>query len=449
MADGIESIRNPIGRGALGAWVGFSAATMVAGAVIGFLDKEDSAFRTAGYIAGGSAIAGAIIGAAVPPSATPSTRATTRTQASKSKDEWTDWRDFIVVRKVKESAEITSFYLKPKDGQSMPPFKPGQFLTIRLDIPGQPRPVIRTYSLSDYVSQVDHYRLSIKREPSPKGLDVPPGLSSNFMHDHIEEGAVIPAKPPSGKFVLDVPQSRPAVLISNGVGITPMISMAKAVGQLNPDRHLWFLHGARNGEFHAFREEMAGVADSSANLHLYYRYSRPRPEDEGLHHSTGYVDAEMLEQVIIPEMKSLHHDSADADYFLCGSPAFMDSLREGLKALGVPESQVFFESFSKPKAAPKPENIATDSNGASAEVTFARSGKTAVWHPGDGTLLEFAEEQGLSPDYSCRQGICLTCMCAIAEGEVNYDEDPTGTPDEGTVLICISKPKTPNVVLDV
>jgi len=445
MADGIESIRNPIGRGALGAWVGFSAATMVAGVAVGFSEnREDSAFRTVGYIAGISAVAGAIIGAATPPPASPSARKNT----TKAGNEWTDWRDFVVARKVKESAEITSFYLKPKDGQSIPPFKPGQFLTIRLDIPNQPRPVIRTYSLSDYHNPVEHYRLSIKRELAPKDADVPPGLASNFIHDHIEEGAVIPAKPPSGKFVLDVAQTRPAVLISNGVGITPMISMAKAVERLNPERHIWFLHGARNSDFHAFQEEMADVAQSFSNLHLYYRYSRPRPEDEGTYHSTGYVDADMLEQMIIPEIKSLHHDSADADYFLCGSPAFMDSLREGLSALGVPESQVFFESFSKPKAAAKTAKAPAEGNGASAEVTFTRSGKTAVWHPEDGTLLEFAEEQGLNPDYSCRQGICLTCACAIAEGEVEYDEDPSGTPDEGSVLICISKPKTPNVILD-
>ncbi|MGB3495686.1 MAG: 2Fe-2S iron-sulfur cluster-binding protein [Elainellaceae cyanobacterium] len=448
MADGIESIRNPVGRGALGAWVGFSAATVVAGAAIGFLDKEDSAFQTAGYIAGGSAIAGAIIGAATPPAAKSSTTKSARAKTVTSKDGWTDWRDFVVVRKVKESAEITSFYLKPKDGQAIPSFKPGQFLTIRLDIPDQPRPVIRTYSLSNYVDPVDHYRLSIKRELSPKGLDVPPGLSSNFMHDQIEEGSVIPAKPPSGKFVLDLSQARPAVLISNGVGITPMISMAKAVARLNPSRHIWFLHGSRNGDFHALRDDMAGVSDSFSNLHLYYRYSRPQPEDEGAYHSTGYVDAEMLEQVIIPEIQSCY-GSADADYFLCGSPPFMDSLREGLAALGVPKSQVFFESFSKPKAAPKAEKVAADKNGSSAEVTFARSGKTAVWHPGDGTLLEFAEAQGLSPDYSCRQGVCLTCMCAIENGEVDYDEDPDGTPDDGSVLICVSKPKTPTVVLDV
>lgn len=444
MADSIEQIHHPIGRGALGAWAGFVTAIMVTGAVIGFAKKEDSAFRTAAYIAAGSAVVGAIAGSVTKPSAKSSA---SRPQVSQESDRWTDWRDFVVVRKVQESAEITSFYLKPKDGGAIPQFKPGQFLTIRLDIPGQPRPVIRTYSLSDYLDPVAHYRLSIKREPAPKDLDVPPGVASNFMHDHVQEGTIIPAKPPSGKFVLEVPQSRPAVLISNGVGITPMISMAKAVARLNPNRHIWFLHGARSGDFHALRDEMVAIANLFPNLHLYYRYSRPRPEDEGQYHSVGYVDAEMLQQVVIPEIQSLHA-SADADYFLCGSPSFMDSLREGLKSLGVPETQVFFESFSKPKVA-KSEAPVAEINGASREVTFSRSGKTATWHPGDGTLLEFAENQGLNPDYSCRQGICLTCMCRIEEGEVEYEQPPVGTPDEGSVLICVSRPKTSKVVLEI
>jgi hypothetical protein len=442
---GVEQIRNPIGRSMLGAWVGFSTTVMISGAAIGFLNKDDNAFRTAGYISAGSAAVGAIAGALAKPSESTSV---SHSKSTQSEQDWTDWRNFVVVRKVRESAEITSFYLKPQDGKPIPQFKPGQFLTLRLDIPGQPRPVIRTYSLSDYVEPVDHYRLSIKREPAPRGLDVPPGIASNFMHDQVQEGTVIPAKPPSGKFVLDVPQSRPVVLISNGVGITPMISMAKALARLNPRRHVWFVHGARNGEFHALREEMAAVAQSFPNLHIYYRYSRPRPEDEGTYHSTGYADAEMLEQVIVPEIGATH-ESTDAEYFLCGSPPFMDSLRQGLSALGVPESQVFFESFSKPKPTARAETTPAATNEPTAEVTFSCSGKTATWHPGDGTLLEFAEAQGLSPDYSCRQGICLTCMCRLEEGEVEDTEPPTGTPDEGSVLICISRPKTSRVVLDV
>lgn len=447
MAANIENLRNPIFRSALGAWVGFTAATMVSGAAIGFLNQDVSTFRTARRISYASAIVGAI--AAFSQSETHSTKSNkpTSTPASDASDSaWRDWRNFIVDRKVSESAEITSFYLKPQDGGSLPSFKPGQFLTIQLNIPNQARPTIRTYSLSDFGDPVTHYRLSIKRELAPKDLEVPPGLASNFMHDQVHEGDVIPCKPPSGKFVLNVTEPRPIVLISNGVGITPMISMAKAVARLNPQRHVWFLHGARNGEFHAFRDEMEAIATSTPNLQIHYCYSRPRPEDEGLYHKAGYVDAALLEQTVRPGLQA-RYGTPDAEYFLCGSPVFMDALKSGLDRLGVPKSQIFFESFSKPKA----KAALTPAGGAAvaeAEVTFARSGKTVQWHPQDGTLLELAEAQALNPDYSCRQGICLTCMCNLTEGEVNYEEPPTATPDEGAVLICIATPKTPQVSLD-
>ncbi|MGF1535220.1 MAG: 2Fe-2S iron-sulfur cluster-binding protein [Elainellaceae cyanobacterium] len=434
MFEGIDKIRNPLARAALSAGISFAAATMFGGAFIGFQQKEDDAYKQFGHGAVAIAVVGGIVGLLTKPKVS-STKA--------AKDKWTGWRDFVVARKVPESAEITSFYLKPKDGGPLPSFKPGQFLTIQLDIPGQSRPVIRTYSLSDFVKPTDYYRLSIKRERSPKDLDVPPGVASTFMHDQVKEGSVIPAKPPSGRFVLDPTQSRPVVLISNGVGITPMIAMAKAVSRLNPQRHVWFLHGARNGEFHAFDKEINAI--EHPNLHVYYRYSRPRPEDDGKYHSQGYVDTDMLTDIVIPEIKQ-HHASGDAEYYLCGSPSFMDSLRSGLDNIGVPKAQVFFESFAKP---PKAGKAAAKANtAASAEVTFARSSKTATWTPQDGTLLEFAEAQGLDPDYSCRQGVCLTCMCGLESGEVAYDEAPTGTPEDGAVLICVSKPKTAQVTLD-
>jgi len=436
----ISKIHHPIVRTLAAAGVGFATVTLVAGVVVGISRKEGKSYEYANYAALAGTVAGAIGGLVA------GRRSATEPAQPETSHEWSDWRDLIVARKVKESAEITSFYLKPVDGGALPQFKPGQFLTIKLEIPSQPRPVIRTYSLSDYTEPVEYYRLSIKREPAPKDSDLPPGVASNFMHDQVQEGTVIPAKPPSGRFVLEVNQSKPAVLISNGVGITPMIAMAKAVARLNPDRHLWFLHGARSGEFHACRDEVNAIQSYYPNLHIYYRYSRPRPEDEGHYHSSGYVDSALIQELVLPEMQQ-HCSNTDADYFLCGSPSFMDALREGLAFLGVSESQVFFESFSKPKD--KAEPVAAPAEGGQvAEVTFAKSGQTATWKPEDGTLLEFAEAQGLNPDFSCRQGICLTCMCRLEAGEVDYVQPPTGTPDEGSVLICISKPKTEKIVLD-
>ncbi len=447
MFEGVNRIQNPIARSAMAAMIGFTATTMVAGVGVGLARKDDSkAFQYANYAALIGTVGGAIVGLLSTGKSTGDARATASMFAVPPTSVWTDWRDFTVVRKVQESLEITSFYLKPIDGGTLPQFKPGQFLTIKLDIPGQSRPIIRTYSLSDYTEPVEYYRVSIKREAAPQDLDVPPGIASNFMHDYVQEGTVIPAKPPSGRFVLDVASSRPAVLISNGVGITPMISMAKAVARLNPDRHLWFIHGARSSEFHACRDEITAIQAIYPNLHVYYRYSRPRPEDEGYYHSIGYADSTLIQGVILPEIQQIYN-SSDADYFLCGSLSFLDSLRAGLKGLGVSDSRVFFESFSKPKVSTSAAAIAPPANGQAAEVTFARSGQTATWTPDDGTLLEFAEAQGLNPDYSCRQGICLTCMCRLESGDVEYVQPPIGTPDDSSVLICISQPKTATVVL--
>lgn len=428
-----------LGRSVLSAGVGFMAGLMLAGAALGFRsEKRDHDFLYVGYAAAIAALCGGLYGAL--------TRAPLDAPRSQPTppSEWSSWRNFVVARKVQESAEITSFYLQPEDGGLLPSFQPGQFLTLQLTIPGQPRPVIRTYSLSDYAPSNNYYRLSIKREPAPNGQDVPPGIASNFMHDDVQEGTVILAKPPGGRFVLDVQHARPAVLLSNGVGITPMISMAKACSHYHPDRPLWFVHGARNGDYHAFRDEVAAIAQAYPNLRVYYRYSRPLPTDNGHYHSRGYVDHEMLQTIVIPEIEQVC-GTTEADYFLCGSPQFMDALRAGLAQSGVPSERVFFESFNKPKAiAPEPAHTGTPS----AQVTFAKSGKTIEWTGEHASLLEFAEANGLEPEYSCRAGICLTCMCRLKTGEVSYDEPPTGTPDPGSVLICVSKPASERVVLD-
>ena len=450
MLKSLQNIKNPLTRSIAGASGAFSLMVGVFALIIGIGELKET--KKANYQLGvyGSllgAVAGAVAGGAT--RYQPSSTAKSSQQKPQVTEEqaWQDWRNFVVTKKVPESQEITSFYLKPQDGQELPDFKPGQFLTIKLEIPEQSRPIIRTYSLSDYDRAAGYYRLSIKKEGVPKGLDVPPGVASNFMHDVIEEGSVIPCKPPNGKFFLNVADHTPAVLISNGVGITPMIAMAKACAQLNPQRHVWFLHGARNGEFHAFREAVLNLGQEYPNLHIHYKYSRPRPEDTGHYHSQGYVDKELLATQILPEMQQIS-GSTDAEYFLCGSPAFMDSLRSGLAELEVSEDRVFFESFSGGKTKGVTKKSSLGGSISSAEVVFASSGKTLTWNEGDGSLLEFAEANGLNPDFSCRQGVCLTCACQLRSGEVDYTEKPTTPADDGEVLICISQPKTSRVILD-
>ena len=257
MLRSLGQIHNPLLRSITAGSTSLAMATLIAALAINFTKPNDKeANRTGVYASLLAFIAGAGVGLAVKerPKQKRSKQAST---TAKDTDEnvWKDWRDFKIVKKDVESKEITSFYFKPVDGGKIPNFKPGQYLTIKLD-PEQSKPVIRTYSLSDYPQSQDYYRLSIKREGAPKDLDVPPGVASGFMHDRISEGSVIPCKPPSGKFYLEVEKQTPAVLMSNGVGITPMISMAKACAEDNPNRHIWFIHGARNGEYHACREAL-------------------------------------------------------------------------------------------------------------------------------------------------------------------------------------------------
>jgi uncharacterized protein len=432
-------IQNPWIRSLTAAMTAYSVVTLASAIAIGTINPKDkSAYPWGVYAALLATGGGAALGLAY--------RGKTQEKRSLQESDaismpnpespWKDWRNFVVSRKEKESENITSFYLKPEDGKKIPSFQPGQFLTIRLDIPRQTKPVIRTYSLSDYSEPCDYYRLSIKCEPTPEGLEVPPGIASNFMHDQIQEGSVIAAKPPSGQFVLDVYKAIPAVLISNGVGITPMISMAKACSHLNPNRPVWFLHGARDGQYHAFRNEILSLAKQNLNMQIYFAYSRPRPEDEGQFQRTGYVDTALIQSLV----------SQDAEFFLCGSPPFLQSIREGLQTRGVPVDRVFFESFMKARTASSESSASIE--GERAEIVFTQSGKTLTWQDEYDSILEFAEANDLDPAYNCRQGICGTCMCTILEGEVAYQTEPTAEIAEGSALICIAKPKTARVVLE-
>jgi hypothetical protein len=445
--ESLGRIQNPLLRSVTAAATVCSAVTLAAAVAIGVTNPKDkSAYQFGVYSALFGTGCGAVFGLVHTSKASQQQSAQDlnikRSSQTTNSKIWQDWRNFVVVRKVKESEEITSFYLKLEDNGEIPNFQPGQFLTIRLDIPGQSKPVIRTYSLSDYTNSCEYYRLSIKRETTPRGLDVPAGIASNFMHDFVNEGSVIAAKPPSGRFVIDVQKSLPAVLISNGVGITPMISMAKACSRLNPNRPIWFIHGVRDGRFHAFQNEVLALSQRNAKLKVHFRYSRPRLEDKGLYHSIGYVDIALIQQLV----------GQGAEFFLCGSPPFMQSLREGLNEWGVPESRVFFESFTKAgkvSSTSQPPAATAGEDVREAEIVFTKSGKTLTWQEDDGTILEFAEANGINPPYSCRAGICGTCMCKIDAGEVTYQEPPTAATDENSVLICISKPRTSRVVLDV
>jgi len=359
------------------------------------------------------------------------------------------FRRFLVDRKVPESETITSFYLVPEDEGSLTEFLPGQFLTFRLTIAGQAQPLIRTYSLSDSPGR-DYYRVSIKREHSPaEQPDAPPGLASTYFHDHVEAGTLLSVGPPRGKFHLDLESDRALVLLSAGVGLTPLISMTNAAVQRGSKRPVWFIHGARNGREHAMGAHVRRLAQENENVHVHIRYSRPDPTDiEGRDYdSLGHIDIALLKQLLPFD---------DYEFYLCGPTPFMRALYCGLLSLGVSDSRIHYEFFGPgslltEEAGPcgqAPARTADQELAGGLQVTFAKSGVTATWEPKCETILDLAEHQGLSPDYSCRSGICHTCMCELVDGEVEYLEEPLDPPDPGSVLICCSRPKS-SLVIDV
>jgi len=360
---------------------------------------------------------------------------------------WEGFRGFMVDRKVPESETITSFYLKPQDGKPLPSYMPGQFLTFRVNIPEHSRPVARTYSLSDSPNHPDYYRVSIKRLPAPaEPPGIPPGLSSNYFHDCVQPGARLCVMAPRGKFYLDPEDDTPVVLLSGGVGLTPMISMLNAIVESGNQRTVWFVHGSRDGRDHAMGAHIRGLAAERDHVHVHVSYSQPRPEDvEGRDHdSQGRVNVEMLKQVLPP---------AAYDFYLCGPTPFMKSLYDGLLKWGVAETRIHYEFFGPASELRKGGEAARKATAAAQddekfEVSFAKSGLTAMWDPSSETILDFAEAQGLRPDFSCRTGICHTCMSRLIEGEVEYVTEPLDMPDPGCVLICCSRPRS-NIVVDV
>lgn len=235
---------------------------------------------------------------------------------------WRGTRAMVVARKERESELITSFYLEPADGQPLPPFHPGQYLTLVLDVDG--RTVRRNYSLSDAPGK-PWYRISIKREDG--------GLVSNWMHDRVEVGATIQVQAPAGEFTLDADATRPLVLVTGGVGITPAMSMLESAAASG--RPIRFIHAARHGGVHAFRERVDVLAAAHDNVEAMYVYDAPREDDEP--HAVGYINDALLAGHL-PEDR-------DVDLYLLGPKPFMQAVYRAGRSLGVPAGQLRYEFF--------------------------------------------------------------------------------------------------------
>jgi hypothetical protein len=256
----------------------------------------------------------------------------------------------------------------------------------------------------------------------------------------VNEGDILDAKAPAGGFFLDTTQQRPIVLISGGVGITPMLCMLNAVIESGQRREVWFFFGARNRSEHIQKEYLEKIAAEHENVRLHICYSRPGSDDV---HGKDYQHAERVSVEVFKRVLP----SNNFDYFICGPGALMKSVTDGLKEWGVPEKNVFFEAFGpatvKKAAAPVP----ISPTAAPLKVSFSKSGKVVQWDAPAGSLLDLAEANGIKIEAGCRAGNCGTCTVAIKAGSVEFLAEHHGAQmEEGSCLSCICRPKCDLVV---
>jgi ferredoxin-NADP reductase len=226
---------------------------------------------------------------------------------------WEGWRKFVVQRKVQECRDTCSFYLAAYDKKPLPPFLPGQYLTFRLPIPGEPRPIVRCYSLSDS-PRPEYYRVTIKKVPPPAGKpDCRPGLASSFFHDQLKEGDVLDVQAPRGQFTLDLARPAPVALIAGGVGLTPLLCMANALATRGMSRETWLFYGVRNRGDHVMKDHLRQLARQYPQFHLRVCYSNPTAEDvQGTDYDHGQRVSLDLLKADLP--------SNNYEFYVCGPP---------------------------------------------------------------------------------------------------------------------------------
>lgn len=353
---------------------------------------------------------------------------------------WNNFRKFTVKRLDKEVDGVTSVYLYPHDEKPLPQFKPGQYLTFNLKIPGQSKPVVRCYSLSDWYNP-EYYRISVKKVPPPRDVpDAPSGLASTYFNELVHEGEIIDVKAPGGAFHLEIHDTFPVVLIGGGIGITPVYTMLKSIVEQDPDREVWFFYGARNGSEHVYKENLQAIQKHYANVNINVVYSRPENSDkEGEDYQySGHLSVDLMRKVL---------PSGNFKFYICGPPPMMNTIVSGLEEWGIPKEQINFEAFGPATVRKANKAEGEKSTQANGEVVFTRSEKTVAWDGSD-SLLEFAENNDITLPSGCRVGNCGTCSVAIRSGEVEYKQDPTFDIEKGSCLACLATPKGGKLEID-
>jgi ferredoxin-NADP reductase/MOSC domain-containing protein YiiM len=351
---------------------------------------------------------------------------------------WRGFRPFRVSRKVREGGDVISLALEPTDGRPIAAALPGQFIVLRLE-PGSGAPALmRSYSLSGEPS-AERYRVSVKRESH--------GAASVYVDDKLEVGDIVQASAPRGSFTLR-PGAAPVVLLSAGIGATPVLAMLHALAAEGSTREIWWLYGARSGREHPFAEETRILLKALAKSHSHIRYSSPDPEDrrDVDFDAPGRLDMQALMELSLPR---------NGDFYICGPSTFMSELTAGLAAWGVAPDRIRTEGFGAgpsitPGIAASPRrtpHLPAAAPGSGALVSFGRSGLNVTWGPAFHSLLELAEACDVPVRWSCRTGVCHTCETGLVAGTVGYRPEPVDAPADGNVLICCSQPEG-DVVVD-
>jgi ferredoxin-NADP reductase/MOSC domain-containing protein YiiM len=350
---------------------------------------------------------------------------------------WPGFHPLRISRIDRESRSVISLLLVPADGRPLVAAQPGQFVVLRLRPKPDAPPLLRSYSLSD-TSSADHYRVSIKQELN--------GVASTYLHSHVQLGDVLDVSAPRGVFTLRA-GDRPIVLLSAGVGATPVLAMLHALAAGASRRQVWWLYGARNRDDHPFAQESRGLVQALPHSRSRILYSRPGPGDRlGLEFdAAGRLGIPVLDELGVPR---------DSDFYLCGPSTFLQDLSAGLGGWGVAGDRVHMEIFGPGEsmtpgvsAAPAPAHAPGGPAGLGPQVSFARSNLTVRWDEKYQSLLELAEACDVPVRWSCRTGVCHNCESGLVSGTVSYRPDPLDPPAAGDLLICCSQPQE-DVVID-
>ena len=351
---------------------------------------------------------------------------------------WQGFRPLLVSRKLHESSNVISLVLEPADGKPLTAALAGQFIVLRL----RPRPgesaLLRSYSLSGAPSE-DRYRISIKREPQ--------GAAGAYIDTRVQAGEILEVSAPRGSFTLRQGE-RPVVLVSAGIGATPVLAMLHALAAEQTRREIWWIHGARNSGEHPFAGEVRELLATLPASHSHICYSAPKPTDRPT------VDFDKVGRVGVPVFEEIGAPP-DADFYICGPAAFMSGLVDGLAGWGVARDRLHTENFGSgpsktpgiaavPRRPPHPPGAAAE---VGPLVSFTRSNLAVHWGSPFHSLLELAEACDVPVRWACRTGVCHTCETGLISGSVSYRPDPVEPPAAGNLLICCSQPQS-DIALD-